>query len=222
MQAFISGLGAIFNTQWQQGKIIVQEQKNFFQKIAKNILPKRERFGRMDKYSQASLLALGLALKDAKLEDYENLNIGIIASTQYGSLERDIDFLNTVKPKNGLLASPKLFTYTLPSTFLGEAALNFNLKGETFVINETKTSGLEAIKMALLSPDPITLLGKCDFGTIYQKEKQNMALFFVLEKKIRNSIHYYGTLRLNNQGLIDFNKQKVENFISIFKAINKN
>ena len=101
------------------------------------------RYGRMDRYSRLGITAIALALKDAGLDEWvEKREIGIIASTVHGCLNADGDYFDTVIPEGGRLASPNLFAYTLPNTFLGEAAIHFGLTGASFIINEPYLSGI--------------------------------------------------------------------------------
>lgn len=94
------------------------------------------RFGRLDDFSKAGLGAIALALQDAGWiatdapPEKKQRNVGLIAATDVGALATDLTFLETLRRPAG--ASPYLFTYTLPSVFLGEAALRFHLTGPTF------------------------------------------------------------------------------------------
>ena len=107
-------------------------------------------FRRMDEYSRLGLAAVAFSLKDAGLHDFEEKrNIGIIASTLYGCLNTDIEFFRTVMPIRGMHARPALFSYTLPNTFLGEAAIRFGLTGTSFIINEQASLGPACLQMAL-------------------------------------------------------------------------
>lgn len=178
-----------------------------------------QRFGRMDRYSRLGLAAVAFALKDARLDKWaEKRNIGIIACSVYGCLSTDIDYFDTVMPEGGLLASPSLFSYTLPNCFLGEAAVSFGLTGISFVINERPLSGLVSMSMALETiangESEKMLCGICDLGCPPQLgDIDNVApgaLFFVIEKAPEKNLRPYGRLRLMNRDAIQFNDIQIE------------
>lgn len=108
-----------------------------------------QRFGRLDPYAKAGLAAVAFALRDAGLEAWrEKRPIGVVAATVYGCLETDVAFFASVLPQGGALASPNLFAYTLPNSFLGEAAIRFGLTGPTFVVTDGDPSGLASLAAA--------------------------------------------------------------------------
>lgn len=174
-------------------------------------------FRRMDEYSKLGLGAIALALKDACLDEWEHKrNIGIIASTEYGCLSTDMDYFDTVRIRNGAGASPALFSYTLSSIFLGEAAIAFGLTGTTFTINEKAPLGLTGLELAL---DSISrkeankmLSGVCNHYCPTGLEKVCKvpagALFFVIET-IAAKGSSYGKIGLNPKGHVEFNKETV-------------
>ena len=93
------------------------------------------RFGRLPQYSRVGLAAVAFALRDAGMEQWKTKRFaGLVASTRAGCLATDIEYYNTVLPEGGGLPSPNLFSCTLPTCFLGEAAIQFGLllgsKGE--------------------------------------------------------------------------------------------
>lgn len=174
-------------------------------------------FRRMDEYSKLGLATIAFALKDACLDGWtEKRNIGIIASTESGCLNTDIDYFDRVMPENGVGASPALFSYTLPNVFLGEAAIRFGLTGTTFIINEKTPLGLASLELAL---DSITrgeadkmLCGVCNHycPTGFEKicKVPAGALFLAMEAvPVKGSS--YGKVGLNAQGGVEFNKEAV-------------
>ena len=80
------------------------------------------RFARMDLMSRLGLMAAELleAGLDA-LPPEQRDRIGVCVETCAGSLATDVRFLHTPKPT--------LFTYTLPSTVIGEVCIRYRLKG---------------------------------------------------------------------------------------------
>jgi len=143
--ARITGIGWVFPGGMDSGKSGFEKMgRKFSEKIGQLPLIKRKEvftkpykhFGRMDSFSRLGLAAIAFALKDAGLEEWtEKRNIGVIVSSVYGCLNTDIDYFRTVIPEKGALASPNLFAYTLPNSFLGEAAILFGMTGETFVVS---------------------------------------------------------------------------------------
>ena len=80
------------------------------------------RFGRMDLMSRlglmaAELLDAGLAEMPQKTRD----RLGICVETTAGSLSTDLKFLQTPRAS--------LFTYTLPSTVIGEICIRYRVRG---------------------------------------------------------------------------------------------
>jgi 3-oxoacyl-[acyl-carrier-protein] synthase II len=169
-------------------------------------------FRRMDEYSRLGLAAIAFSLKDAGLHDFEEKrNIGIIASTLYGCLNTDIEFFRTVMPSRGMHARPALFSYTLPNTFLGEAAIRFGLTGATFIINQQAPLGPTCLQMALECitsgeadkmlcglcnspvPSPFEVISKVPPG----------ALFFMIEKSPWKGSSY-GRVGLGKNGHLEF------------------
>jgi 3-oxoacyl-(acyl-carrier-protein) synthase len=83
------------------------------------------RFGRLDRASQLSLLAV-----DALGLPWESLprdRIGICLAARRGSLSTDWEFWRGRAQAGG--PSPTLFAYTLPSAALGEVAIRYGLTG---------------------------------------------------------------------------------------------
>ncbi len=168
-------------------------------------------FRRMDEYSRIGIAAISFALKDAGLDQWTHKrNIGVIVSTEYGCLNVDLDYYETVLREEGIGASPALFAYTLPNSFLGDAAILFGLTGKAFVVNDPHPLGLTGLKLALDS----LILGECDqilcgvnnlkYPPAFDRysKADPGALFFVIEKSERTS--GYGELRVEREGVIEF------------------
>lgn len=126
------------------------------------------RFGRLDQFTRIGLSAMALALADAEIDEHathKKRNLGIVCSTTSGSSVTDRDFFHSFQ-NNPQLASPGLFVYTLASSFLGEAALRFGIKGATLSLAEPQPSGRAAISTAvdLLADgdDEIIIAGICN------------------------------------------------------------
>ena len=184
------------------------------------------RFYRMDSYSQLGLTAIGLALKDASLERWtEKRRFDIIVSTLYGCLGTDIEYFDTVIPQGGLLASPSLFAYTLPSCFLGEAAIQFGLSGVGYIVNEKAPLALQCVRMALqrLAWGECTtiLAGVCDLECPPPYNGLGAAppgaAFLVLEETLRADVTPYGVLFLEGGREILFNEDPIQDLSSLFR-----
>lgn len=184
-------------------------------------------FGRMDDYSRLGLAAAAFAMKDAGLDQWsENRNIGVIAATVFGCLQTDIDYYETVLPQDGILASPNLFAYTLPSTFLGEVSVSFGLVGTGFTVNERTTTGLSGVRMAVESiacnESEIMLAGVCDLGrpTLFNREVDMSpgAVFLVLEKPGPDPFSEYGRVTLDGRDRIRLNHESIGNMVQLVQA----
>ncbi len=158
-------------------------------------------------------------------------NTGIIASSAYGCIDTDKRFFDTIKPDHGKNASPALFAYTLPNTFLGEAAIYLGFKGENFIINENNQTGLTALKMGLdflcSSESDFVVCGLCDTGCSdkYENPCENFAwetgffpeekcdyftgsLFFFISRTEQKFC--YGRVLINDNNMPEFNGQIVK------------
>lgn len=184
-------------------------------------------FGRMDDLSRLGLAAIGFALKDARLaESGQKRDVGIIAASAYGCLKTDIDYFETVMPNGGLMASPALFSYTLPNCFLGEAAVYFGLTGASYVINEVSPSGLASLHAALESiaggEIEKMICGICDLECPSEIPMRGNgpvgALFFVLEKVPESNRSPYGDLHLDRRGIVFFNGKEIKNLVELAQA----
>jgi len=183
-----------------------------------------QRFGRMDNYTRLGLSAIAFALKDAGIENWEGKrNIGIIASTINGCLDTDIRYYDTVIPEAGKLTSPNLFAYTLPSSFIGEAAIKFGLTGVSFVISEPSYTSLWCLRMALINlaggQVEKILSGVCDLTCPHPYSKFGRkvpgALFFLIEKMDSRAAGGYGKLSLAGNGDIAFNGKPVKDLLNL-------
>jgi 3-oxoacyl-[acyl-carrier-protein] synthase II len=172
---------------------------------------------RMDKYSRLGMTAIALALQDARLDAWtEKRNIGIITSTEYGCLNTDFDYFDSVLTDDGIGASPGLFSYTLPSSFMGDVAIRFGLTGSSFAIHEKSAFALTALKLALnaiaFGDTDKMVCGVCHPEPPPAFKKINRipagALFIAIEKTPANGFSY-GKVSLDNAGFITFNRERI-------------
>jgi 3-oxoacyl-[acyl-carrier-protein] synthase II len=185
-----------------------------------------QRFGRMDSFSRLGLAAIAFALKDADLETWtRKRNISIIASTVHGCLSTDLSYFDTVIPQEGRLASPNLFAYTLPNSFLGEAAIHFGLTGSSYTISSPSASKLQSLRMAIISLDggesEKVLSGICDLESpdLFARPGKEIpgALFFMIEKSSKKIGTAYGEVGLDRKGMLNFNGSKVEDIVNLVR-----
>jgi 3-oxoacyl-(acyl-carrier-protein) synthase len=98
-------------------------------------LPKR--WGRMDRISRLAVVETGRALEVAGILRFEGGQPvaigqgGLIGVTRRGSLTTDLAYAETLK-QGPEMASPILFSYTLPNTALSEAASHYGLTGPVY------------------------------------------------------------------------------------------
>ena len=184
---------------------------------------------RMDGYSRLGMSGILHALRDAGLAEWTEphistkstkttkndshpkpRNIGLIAASEYACLGTDVAYFNTASAEgNG--ASPALFSYTLPNTFLGEAAIHFGLTGPTYVVNGGLPLDVGVLEIALdslFSGETDTML--C--GVVNPPAPRALpealplplgALFFVIERRLGERLSY-GSIRFNANGRIEF------------------
>jgi 3-oxoacyl-[acyl-carrier-protein] synthase II len=177
------------------------------------------RFGRLDGFSRLGLAGIALALADAGLDRWEQKrNIGVLAGTASGCLKTDIAYFDTLLPEGGALASPNLFAYTLPNTFLGEAAIRFGLTGSSLVLNDSDPAGFSPLRMALESlawkESPIMLAGICDLSP---QGSAPGTVFLVLAKN-RTGSRPYAELALNDCGAISVNGNAVDDWTALVES----
>jgi 3-oxoacyl-[acyl-carrier-protein] synthase II len=188
--------------------------------------PSFRRSGRLDRFSRVGITAIGYALRDAGLETWKvKRDMGVIASTVFGCLATDMDYYKTVMVKNGALADPNLFTYTLSNSFLGYASIIFGLTGTNFVLNERTNSGISAISSALdcisLGEDGAMLAGICDVeppGDLPIPGKAAPgSVFIVMEKALERAVKPYGRISADKSGKVLFNGSEIKDIAGCVK-----
>jgi 3-oxoacyl-[acyl-carrier-protein] synthase II len=147
------------------------------------------RFGRFDSYAKAGFGAIALALRSTRLDHWtQKRAIGLVVGTRLGCLEADEAYFRTAAPQGGTLASPNLFAYTLPSTMLGEASIQFGLTGASFVVDDSQghLAGIQAaLDLMRWGLCEIVVGGWCDVNSevlIASEKGPCGAVFFVLAK----------------------------------------
>ncbi len=181
-------------------------------------------FGRLDQFSKLGLASIAMALKDAGEDNWTELrDMAIIVSTVYGCLQTDLDYFDTVTADGGKSASPALFSYTLPNSFLGEASSRFGLTGASFVINEFPPMGLSGLKAAM---DGITfsefenaLVGYCNperpSGFESNPDTLPGSIFFMIDRFKKPTHSPYGRVALNNRNDVFFNGKRIRDLLHL-------
>jgi 3-oxoacyl-(acyl-carrier-protein) synthase len=96
------------------------------------------RFARMDLMCRLGLMATELL--DAGFETMgvdRREGVGVIVESCAGSIVTDLRFLRTPRPS--------LFTYTLPSTLIGEICIRYGLKGPVLCLVSAESASLGAL-----------------------------------------------------------------------------
>lgn len=214
MTALVTGMGWLTSSGLGQGRL---RGKDAFA-LTPGALPEvrrqelfdeHPRFGRMDGYCRAGLAGVVMALRDAGLQGPLGLGAGLAASTRHGCLQTDLDYFATAMQGHAL-ASPNLFAFTLPTSFLAEAAICFGLRGPTHVLHEPETFGLAGVRAALEAIEfgeaEIMLAGACEIAPTdwpgnagrSSHDVPSGSVFLVLENQARAAARpAYGRLELD-------------------------
>lgn len=152
-------------------------------------------FGRMDKFSKLGFSAIAFAMADAGFSPISSCKeaspakqpVALIAESATGCLDTDLNYQATLSGGDSHIPSPALFAYTLPSCFMGEAAIYYGLTGEAYMIETIENTGLSALSFAMDSLDTgnckAALCGICNLapGTaLYGKGPAPGAFFLVI------------------------------------------
>jgi 3-oxoacyl-[acyl-carrier-protein] synthase II len=147
------------------------------------------RFGRFDSYTKAGFGAVALALKSAGMDQWQQKrDIGLVVSTHSGCLEADLAYFETAAFQHGALASPNLFSYTLPNCMLGEASIQFGLTGPCLVVDDSNNhmAGIfAAVDMIRLGLCQTIVAGWCDVNSKrlnLNTDRACGAVFFLLAR----------------------------------------
>jgi len=198
MKAKIKGLGWVFaSSMGHPGHIRQFPSSMQLPKLSgKSVLPVPYKpFGRMDNYSRMGFTAIAFAMAHAGFAPIrgkddakgDKRQIALIAGSQTGCLETDFLYQATLSRAGGTLPSPALFAYTLPSCFLGEAAIYFGLTGESYMMEEQTDTGLTALSTTMDCLEsglyPVVVCGVCNSVSTPEETSPACpgALFLVLE-----------------------------------------
>ena len=128
--------------------VVPRRRVRSFPYLEREIADRFPRFGRFDEYTQIGCAAIFTAAWQAGFRPGSPLrNVGVVLSSQYGSFETDEAFYATTLA-GPELASPNLFSYTLPNIVIGECALQFGWTGPTYVLDGQGGRGEAALAEA--------------------------------------------------------------------------
>lgn len=102
-----------------------------------------DRFGRLDSLAKHVVAAVELLRIPIPQNDLKDNDIAVYLGTETGSCEVDILFYKSITQPGG--ASPKLFSYTLPSIAIGEVAIRYNITGPNLCLSAGELTGLIAL-----------------------------------------------------------------------------
>jgi len=148
------------------------------------------RWGRMDLLSRMAVVAVGRALRASDLLDKQTDKlhsadiVGLIAATRWGSLITDLAFCETMG-QGPELASPTVFSYTLPNIALAEAAGHFGLTGPVYSIfasdNPFEEARQEALRWLSYQPETSAMVaGQLDIPPSFEEGAGAVARFHIV------------------------------------------
>jgi len=109
-----------------------------------------DNFLRFDTVSKLATISIALALFDAKITyaQGKKQRISLIGSNPCGALEANLAYFNDFIANGRTLARGNLFIYTLPSSFLAEAAIHFGFTGPMLYLGFVKNNPAASLKYA--------------------------------------------------------------------------
>ena len=139
----------------------------------------------------------------------------MVVVSELGCLTTDMDYHRTVVDGDSPSPSPTLFSYTLPSSFLGEAAVYFGLTGPSYALTDSSQTSLfgvhTAMDLLLNGQAQGMLAGQCDLSDPYDPPLAPAVVpgctFLMMETKDRLDGHAYGQLEKSANNALVFNSQ---------------
>lgn len=139
----VAGIGWV--TQERYGSVMQKLCKNYTDRISLHsqlrdesvFLEPVKNFGRFDEISKKTCSVTALALRDAGIQysKEHKENIGLVGTSTAGSLFSNMNYFKDYIENGRTLSRGNLFTYTLPSSPLAEAAINCGCQGPLLYIN---------------------------------------------------------------------------------------
>ncbi|MBI4879576.1 MAG: beta-ketoacyl synthase [Planctomycetes bacterium] len=181
------------------------------------------RYGRFDDYTRLGCAAVALALRDAGLEGgAAAMNAGVVCASGRECLATDLAFQASTLAEDGRLASPNLFTYTLPTIVLGECAVAFGLTGPTFCTGEDGRMGMTALLAALRLLEGgeagAMLAGWIESVPAAGADSPLGALFVVVEPAPRPGARVFWKLRRQGDAVLLENGARLRSLPRLFAA----
>lgn len=125
------------NTIYKNGAVVFDTNSSgllFLQEAYETLDNEYPKFYKMDALCKLGTIATNVLLQHFDKNQYLPEEIGIVLSNQNGSIEADINYLESAKT----FPSPSLFVYTLPNIIIGEISIRNGFKGkQAFFISET-------------------------------------------------------------------------------------
>jgi len=98
-----------------------------------------DRFGRLDLLCKYAVAAVEMLELPPFTEGESRPDLALLLGSDNGSLDTDVKFVRSIHEPGG--ASPTLFSYTLPSTALGEIAIRHHITGPSACVMAGPESG---------------------------------------------------------------------------------
>ena len=159
-----------------------------------------DRFGRLDPISKFALTAIEMLELPEPAVDRDDW--GIVLSTRYGSSGADAEFIPTIDSPGG--ASPLIFSYTLPSTLIGEAAMRHRLTGENLCIStgpQSRDAALwEAVNFVATGAVEKCIAVAADAPGPLSPDEAPFALAFLVESTARPDGTALARIRFSRKG----------------------
>jgi 3-oxoacyl-[acyl-carrier-protein] synthase II len=231
MEIFITGIGWVNPSGMGNGRekipfIRHQDALPSIPSIKRHQLFTRgfKHFGRLDHYSRVGLAGITHALADAGLANWQaKRDIGMAVVSEWGCLATDLDYHCTVIDADCPSPSPALFSYTLPNSFLGEAAVYFGLTGPSYTLTDPTPSNLFGVKTAMdllltgqvggMLAGQCDVVGPCDLPLPAAVTPQ--CIIFMLETENGTEDLNYGRLEFDANRSILVNNQPVHNLTAL-------
>jgi len=108
-------------------------------------------FLRFDAVAKFAVISIALALFDAKISYAQGIkqDIDILGTNSHGAQETNLAYFTDYIVNGRTLSRGNLFIYTLPSSFLAEAAIHFGLTGKLLYLGFPGNAQTASLKYAL-------------------------------------------------------------------------
>ncbi len=174
---------------------------------------KIKNFGRFNKVSTHTCLAIAMALHDADVSSSKNnmQNTGILSTNQQGCLNANINYFQDYVESGRKLSRGNLFVYTLSSTPIAEASIIFGCQGLNayYTFKEYQTQALLEQGRLLLKQKEVK-----DLLIVNANEKQAICFLLSEDSNANNDQQVsFETIQREIQG--------IQNISDIIRAISK-